>query len=191
MTRCQRAFEGTQQSAARGCYQVIESGSVGLLLLGRNAIVLSYLTVDTEGNRLALGGNIGPPNLTLGWLQLHVRDVSYISHSLCSFLLFARKVGEDRISAFLYSRYAGRRYHKELKTKGEKLTPQESLYLSKLSETLAGLKETLTDPEHEKKLRKASASYAEVSRLRERLSRETVTSGAYEGLRAVNVRDLI
>ena len=34
LTRCQRAFEGTQQSATCCCYQVIECGSVGLLLLG-------------------------------------------------------------------------------------------------------------------------------------------------------------
>jgi hypothetical protein len=82
LTRCQRAFESAEQSAARSCNYVIEGAGIRLLLVGGGTIVLSYLAVDPEENWFVLPGDIRPPDLTLDWLHLYLRDVSYIGHLL-------------------------------------------------------------------------------------------------------------
>jgi hypothetical protein len=87
LTRCQRAGEGAEQSAARCCDQVIESARVRLLLVERDAIVLGDLAMNAEGDRLFLRRNVRQPNLALNRLELDSRDVGYVSH-LCSFCQF-------------------------------------------------------------------------------------------------------
>lgn len=57
LTRYQRAPEGTEQSAAGRGYHVVECGGVGLLRVGRDAVVLRDLRVDPEIDRLVLTRN--------------------------------------------------------------------------------------------------------------------------------------
>jgi hypothetical protein len=48
LTRRQRAGEGAEQLAGGRCNEVVEGGGVGLLIVGRDAIVLGHLAVNTE-----------------------------------------------------------------------------------------------------------------------------------------------
>jgi hypothetical protein len=55
-TRCQRAPEGAEQSAARCGHQIIEGGVVGFDLFRAGSVVLGDLAVDAEEDRLFLDG---------------------------------------------------------------------------------------------------------------------------------------
>ncbi len=59
VTRCQRASEGPEQSAAGRRYQVVERAGMGLFHIGRDAVVLGDLTVDTKADQLLLSPGCG------------------------------------------------------------------------------------------------------------------------------------
>lgn len=52
VTRCQRASEGPKQSAAGCRNQVVERRRIRLLVLGRDAVVLGNLAMDSKEDRL-------------------------------------------------------------------------------------------------------------------------------------------
>jgi hypothetical protein len=71
VTRCQRASEGPEQSAAGRRDQVVERTGMGLFNIGRDAVVLGDLAVDTEEDRLLFRRNVSTTDLALDRLHLY------------------------------------------------------------------------------------------------------------------------
>jgi hypothetical protein len=69
--RWQRASEGPEQSAAGCRYQVVERAGMGLFYIGRDAVVLGDLTVDTKVDRLFFRRDVGTTDFALERLHLH------------------------------------------------------------------------------------------------------------------------
>jgi hypothetical protein len=69
--RWQRASEGPEQSAAGCRYQVVERAGMGLFYIGRDAVVLGDLTVDTKVDRLFFRRDVGTTDFALDRLHLH------------------------------------------------------------------------------------------------------------------------
>jgi len=71
VTRCQRASEGPEQSAAGRRDQVVERAGMGLFNIGRDTVVLGNLAVDTKEDWVLFRRHVSSANLALDRLHLH------------------------------------------------------------------------------------------------------------------------
>ena len=85
VTCYQRAPKGAEQSAAGSSDEVVEGCVMGLHFLGRDAVVLGNLAVDTEEDGLFLDGEIRTANPALHQLHSDLGEIGYIGHTV-SFL---------------------------------------------------------------------------------------------------------
>jgi hypothetical protein len=80
LTRCQRASEGTEQSATSRCNQVIEGGRVRFHFLRGGSVVFGDFAMSTEQHEVLLRRKMRPPNHALDRIYSNPRDVRYLSH---------------------------------------------------------------------------------------------------------------
>jgi len=91
VTRCQRASEGAEKSAASRRDQVIEGGRVRFHFLGRGPVVFGDLAMSTEQNGIPLSWEIRPPDHAPDRIHSNPRDVRYLSHQQARSIRGSRK----------------------------------------------------------------------------------------------------
>jgi hypothetical protein len=81
IARLQRAAQGAGQSTGRGGYHIIQRGSVGLVDILINAVVLGDFGVDAKKDRLRLRRKIGSAQRAFHPFDAYVRAIhGGISH---------------------------------------------------------------------------------------------------------------
>ena len=80
LARLQRAPEGPSQSTAGSGDNKVKRGGIGRRVPGINSVVLSYLRMDTKGDRFLPCGEEGLPHRSPVSYDFHLRGVNDVTH---------------------------------------------------------------------------------------------------------------